>query len=97
MNRILATLLLSVAAFGAAQAGELGYLDNPAEQTQSVASRAQVQQELAATRAAGPVFNGELDSRVGVTDIASVSRDEIVSQLIFAKGGTDTALAFING
>jgi len=97
MNRIFAALILSTAAIGAAQAGELGYLDNPAAQTQASATRTQVLQELAADRAEVQAFNGELDPTAGTADIVSVSRDEIVSQLIFAKGGTDTELAFING
>jgi hypothetical protein len=38
MNRILAALFISAAAVGAAQAGETGYLDNPA--TQQTSARA---------------------------------------------------------
>jgi hypothetical protein len=97
MNRIFAALVLSTAAIGAAQAGETGYLDNPGSQTQASATRSQVEQDLTAARAAGQGFNGELDPTAGVAHIASASREEIVSQLIFAKGGTDTAVAFING
>jgi hypothetical protein len=97
MNRILAALILSTAAIGAAQAGEIGYLDNPGANTQSSVSRVQVQNELNATRAEGQAFKGELNPNAGVSHIASVSRDEIRSELIFAKGEGDTALAFING
>jgi len=58
MKALLSALVLSVAAVGAAQAGELGY--PPAPQSAGQLSHQQVQNELAAARAHGDTGNGEL-------------------------------------
>jgi len=99
MNRILAALILSTAAIGAAQAGETGYLDNPGAQTQTSVSRAQVQNELNADRANVHAFQGELNPAAGQAKTASVQQAAIASTQIAKGDGDDisTAFAFING
>lgn len=99
MNRILAALILSTAALGAAQAGETGYLDNPGAQTQTSVTRAQVQNELNADRANVHAFQGELNPAAGQARTASTRQASIDSTQL-AKGDGDevsTAFAFING
>ena len=58
MKSILSALILSAAAIGAAQAGELGY--PPAPQSGGALSHQQVQTELNQARAHGVTGNGEL-------------------------------------
>lgn len=102
MNRILAALILSTAAIGAAQAGEIGYLDNPGAQTQTSVSRAQVQNELNADRASAHAFQGELNPAAGQVKSTSVKQASLDSTVLIAKGDGNpddisTAFAFING
>jgi hypothetical protein len=99
MNRILAALILSTAAIGAAHAGETGYLDNPGTQTQTSLTRAQVQNELNADRANAHAFQGELNPVAGQAKTASSQQASIASTHIAKGDGDDisTAFAFING
>lgn len=98
MNRIIAALFLSTAAFGAVQAGELGYLDQPS--TQSVATRADVQNALNADRANVDAFQGELNPLVGLARTVTVKQAAITAAVTVAKRDPDdtgTAVAFLNG
>jgi hypothetical protein len=99
MTRILAALILSTAAIGAAQAGELGYLDNPAAHTQSSVSRAQVQQELIADRADADAFQGQLDPTLTDTRVGANTRSEVVRELQIVKirVAAPTIIAQVNG
>jgi hypothetical protein len=94
MNRILAALILSTAAIGAAQAGELGYRDAP--NTQSVATRADVQKALDADRANVQAFQGQLDPSVTDAPASTASRAQ-VQQDKFAKVSNPAGGAFVNG
>jgi hypothetical protein len=90
MTRILAALILSTAAIGAAQAGELGYLDNPGAQTHSSISRAQVQQELVQARAQQSIAdtgNGELVNvaKVPQTTTTQLTRSDVQRDLSQAR------------
>jgi recombination DNA repair RAD52 pathway protein len=81
MTRILAALILSTAAIGAAQAGEIGYLDNPGSDTRTTLTREQVQADLNAHRADVRAFQGELNqnqlqSRPVTDSRANVIRDQ---------------------
>lgn len=95
MNRILAALILSTAAIGAAQAGELGYRDAP--NTQSVATRADVQKALDADRAEVQAFQGQLDPRVTNAPASTTSRAQVVQQDKFAKVANPAGGTFVNG
>lgn len=99
MNRILAALILSTAAIGAAHAGETGYLDNPGAQTQTSVTRAQVQNELNADRANAHAFQGELNPVAGQAKTASSQQASIAGAQLAKGDGDDisTAFAFING
>ena len=95
MNRILAALILSTAAIGAAQAGELGYRDAP--NTQSVSTRADVQKALDADRAEVQAFQGQLDPSVTNAPASTTSRAQIVQQEKFAKVANPAGGTFVNG
>jgi len=95
MNRILAALILSTAAIGAAQAGELGYRDAP--NTQSVATRADVQKALDADRADVQAFQGQLDPSVTNAPAGTASRAQVVQQEKFAKVANPAGGTFVNG
>ena len=88
MKSIFSALLLSVAAFGAAQAGELGYLDNPGTHATSSVSRAQVQDELAQARAEGATGNGELVNLAHAPQDASsqLSRAQVQRDIELSRG-----------
>lgn len=72
MKALFSALVLSVAAFGTAQAGELGY--PPAPQSAGQLSSEQVQAELSAARAQGTTRNGEL---VDVAQAPSASPTQV--------------------
>jgi hypothetical protein len=104
MKSILSALILSAAAFGAAQAGELGYLDNPGSNTQSSVSRAQVQNELAQARALGETGNGELvniahapQAQASQLSRAQVQRDIELSRGIDLNGNGELDSPVSNG
>jgi hypothetical protein len=97
MNRILAALILSTAAIGAAQAGEIGYLDNPGAQAQSSLTRAQVQNELNANRAEVQAFQGQLDPSVADSQPSVLSRAQVEQQVNLAKVNSPAGAAFVNG
>ncbi|QEI08800.1 DUF4148 domain-containing protein [Pigmentiphaga aceris] len=95
MNRIFAALILSTAAIGAAQAGELGYRDAPT--IQSVATRADVQKALDADRANVQAFQGQLDPSVTNAPAGTATRAQIAQQEKFAKVSNPAGGAFVNG
>ncbi|QEI07616.1 DUF4148 domain-containing protein [Pigmentiphaga aceris] len=97
MNRIFAALILSTAAIGAAQAGEIGYLDNPGAHTQSSVTRAQVQAELNANRAQVQAFQGQLDPSIAESHTGALTRAQVVQQLSVAKAVSPAGNAFVNG
>lgn len=85
MKSILSALILSAAAIGAAQAGELGY--PPAPQSGGALSHQQVQAELNQARANGVTGNGELiqfaqapETRASQLTRSQVQRDIEVSR-----------------
>jgi hypothetical protein len=85
MKALLSALVLSAAAVGAAQAGELGY--PPAPQSAGQLSSQQVQVELSAARAHGNTGNGELVN-VAQTPAASqsqLSRAQVQQELGLAR------------
>ena len=98
MNRILAALILSTAAIGAAQAGEIGYEDNPGannQSTQPALNRAQVQNALNADRANADAFQGQLNPnrtevRTGTENRAQANRQDQVAK-------NPAGAAFVNG
>jgi hypothetical protein len=98
MNRILAALILSTAAIGAAQAGEIGYVDNPGannQSTQPALNRAQVQNAWNADRANADAFQGQLNPtrtevRTGAENRAQANRQD---QVVKNPAGA----AFVNG
>ena len=96
MNRILAALILSTAAIGAAQAGETGYLDNPGSQAQSSLTRAQVQNDLNANRAEVQAFQGQLDPSVADSQTGALTRAQVIQQESLAVAAPAGA-AFVNG
>jgi hypothetical protein len=97
MNRILAALILSTAAIGAAQAGELGYLDNPSTHSQSTMSRAQVQDELNAERADVQAFQGQLDPSLNDSTGGHETRAQVVQEQRYVKASNAAGAAFVNG
>ncbi len=85
MKSLLSVLVLSVAAMGAAQAGELGY--PPAPQSGGALSKQQVQNELVQARAQGITGNGEL---VNVADVSApgttqLTRSQVQQELNVAR------------
>jgi hypothetical protein len=58
MNRIFAALILSTAAFGAANAGETGYLDNPGSQVAATSKTSQTAPSTPSNPAGGTFVNG---------------------------------------
>jgi len=84
MKSLLSALVLSVAAMGAAQAGELGY--PPAPQSGGALSHQQVQNELAQARAQGITGNGELVN-VANTSVpgTQLSRSQVQQELNLAR------------
>jgi hypothetical protein len=96
MNRILAALILSTAAAGVAQAGEIGYLDNPGANVPSTVTRAQVQRELDADRTDVHAFQGQLDPTLTQARVAANSRAQ-VAQEQHAQVSNPAGAAFVNG
>ncbi|QEI08801.1 hypothetical protein FXN63_25330 [Pigmentiphaga aceris] len=100
MNRILAALVLSTAAIGAAQAGEVGYVDNPGAKVQSSQpslSRAQVQNALNADRANVDAFQGQLNPSRTDVRTGTENRTQAAHQNQFAKAVNPAGGAFVNG
>ena len=96
MNRILAALIVSAAAVGAAQAGELGYLDNPGAAVHSSVTRADVQRDLDAHRADVAAFQGQLDPTLTEIHVSSdTSRAQVQQQ--HANAASPAGAAFVNG
>jgi Skp family chaperone for outer membrane proteins len=96
MNRILATLLLSTAAIGAAQAGEIGYLDNPGTNAPASLTRDQVQRDLDTNRAGIQAFQGQLDPSLTQARAGNASRAQ-VAQEQHAQVASPAGAAFVNG
>jgi ABC-type sugar transport system substrate-binding protein len=85
MKSLLSVLVLSVAAMGAAQAGELGY--PPAPQSAGALSHQQVQNELVQARAQGITGNGELVNVANTPAPATtqLSRSQVQQELNVAR------------
>jgi len=88
MKSLLSVLVLSVAAMGAAQAGELGY--PPAPQSGGALTHQQVQNELAQARAQGITGNGELVNVANVNQTSAsgathLSRSQVQQELNVAR------------
>ena len=88
MKSLLSVLVLSVAAMGAAQAGELGY--PPAPQSGGALTHQQVQNELVQARAQGITGNGELvnvanASNTSVPGASQLSRSQVQQELNVAR------------
>jgi len=96
MNRILATLILSTATIGAAQAGEIGYLDNPAAHAPASLTRADVQRDLDANRADIQAFQGQLDPSLTQARASQASRAQ-VAQEQHAQAASPAGATFVNG
>ena len=85
MKSLLSALILSAAAVGAAQAGELGY--PPAPQSAGQLSHQQVQAELSAARAQGNTGNGELVdvAQAPAASATQLSRGQVQQELGLAR------------
>jgi hypothetical protein len=97
MNRIFAALILSTAAVGAAQAGEIGYLDNPGNDVHSSVTRAQVQRDLDVNRAHVSAFQGQLDPTLTQARAGGVATRAEVAQQQHANVTSPAGAAFVNG
>lgn len=97
MNRIFAALILSTAAIAAAQAGEIGYLDNPGANAQSSVTRAQVQRDLDANRANVQAFQGQLDPSLTQPRAVSTASRAQATQEQHAQASSPAGAAFVNG
>ncbi|QEI08803.1 DUF4148 domain-containing protein [Pigmentiphaga aceris] len=85
MKALLSALVLSMAAMGAAQAGELGY--PPAPQSGGALSHQQVQNELIQARAQGLTGNGELVNVANTSPASAsqLSRNQVQQELNVAR------------
>ncbi len=100
MKNLLTALAISVAAMGAAHAGEIGYVHNPADNpaAQATASRADVQRDLAAHRAEVQAFNGEIDPTIDNIHLGRATRAQVQQDLYAqSRQGDDSNVEFVNG
>lgn len=89
MKSILSALILSAAAIGAAQAGELGY--PPAPQSGGALSHQQVQAELNQARAHGVTGNGELIqfAQAPEANATQLTRSQVQRDIEVSRGQED--------
>jgi hypothetical protein len=94
MNRILAALILSTAAIGAAQAGELGYADNPGHNNETSQNRGQYRNDVNTDRA--QVQGQRAPSQVN-TGNNNESREQLIREQRAARPTNAAGVTFVNG